>query len=81
MTKQERLTTLTRILSDLLADDSISLSMDTVRDDIAGWDSFTYVNFIVATEATFGIRFRMADVESFPNVGAIVDAIGAAAGS
>jgi acyl carrier protein len=76
MTEQERLDRLTQILSDLLGDDSIALTMDTVRDDVDGWDSFNYVNFIVAVEAEFGIRFRIADVESFPNVGAIVRAIG-----
>jgi acyl carrier protein len=77
MTGQERLATLTQILSDLLGDDSINLTMETVRDDVPGWDSFTYINFIVATEAQFGVKFRIADVESFPNVGAIVKAIGA----
>jgi acyl carrier protein len=79
MTDQERLTTLTQILSDLLGDDSIALTMDTVREDIAGWDSFAYINFIVAVEAEFGVKFRIADAESFPNVGAIVKAIGTAA--
>jgi acyl carrier protein len=44
MTEQERLATLTQILSDLLGDDSITLTMDTVRDDVAGWDSFNYSN-------------------------------------
>jgi acyl carrier protein len=78
MTDQERLDTLTQILSDLLSDDSIALTMDTVREDVRGWDSFAYVNFIVAVEAQFGIRFRIADVESFPNVGAIVKAIATA---
>jgi acyl carrier protein len=78
MTEQERLATLTQILSDLLGDDSITLTMDTVRDDVAGWDSFNYINFIVATEAAFGVKFRIAEVESFPDVGAIVRAIGAA---
>lgn len=78
MTDQERLTTLTQILSDLIGDDSIELAMDTVRDDVPGWDSFSYINFIVAAEAEFGVKFRIADVESFPNVGAIVKAIVAA---
>jgi acyl carrier protein len=78
MTEQERLATLTQILSDLLGDDSITLTMDTVRDDVAGWDSFNYINFIVATEVEFGVKFRIAEVESFPDVGAIVRAIGAA---
>jgi acyl carrier protein len=79
MTDQERLITLTQILSDLLGDDSIALTMETVREDIPGWDSFAYINFIVAVEAEFGVKFRIADVESFPNVGAIVKAIGTAA--
>jgi acyl carrier protein len=78
MTDQERLTTLTQILSDLLGDDSVALTMDTVREDVPGWDSFAYINFIVATEVAFGVKFRIADVESFPNVGAIVKAIGTA---
>jgi acyl carrier protein len=80
MTEQERLGALTQILSDLLGDDSIELTMDTVRDDVPGWDSFNYINFIVAVEAEFGIKFRIAEVESFPNVGAIVKAIGAQSG-
>jgi acyl carrier protein len=29
-------------------------------------------------EAEFGVKFRIADVESFPNVGAIVKTIGTA---
>ena len=78
MIEQERLAALTQILSDLLGDESISLTMDTQRDDVPGWDSFAYINFIVAAEAEFGVKFRIADVESFPNVGAIVKAIGSA---
>ena len=80
MTEQELLTTLTQILADLLGDDTIELTMDTVRDDVPGWDSFNYVNFIVAVEAEFKIRFRIAAVESFTNVGAIVNAIAAQRG-
>jgi acyl carrier protein len=80
MTEQEYLAALTQILSDLLGDDSIALTMDTVRDDVSGWDSFAYINFIVVVEAEFGVKFRIADVESFPNVGAIIKAIAAASG-
>jgi acyl carrier protein len=49
-----------------------------MREDVPGWDSFNYVNFIVAVEAEYGIKFRIAEIESFPNVGAIVKAIEAA---
>jgi acyl carrier protein len=72
MTVQEILAAFTRILRDLLLDDSIVLTMDTRREDIPNWVSFNYVNFIVAVEQEFGVKFKIADIESFPNVGAIV---------
>jgi acyl carrier protein len=66
---------LTAILSDLLSDDTISLTMKTVRSDITGWDSFNYIAFMVAVEARFRIKFRTSDIESFANVGEIVQRI------
>jgi acyl carrier protein len=72
MTQQEILSAFTRILRDLLLDDSIELTMETRREDVPSWDSFNYINFIVAVEIEFGVKFKVADIESFPNVGAIV---------
>jgi acyl carrier protein len=77
MTEQDILNQLTRILRDLLSDDSIVLAMETRRDDVANWDSFAYVSFIVAVEIEFGMKFRVAEVESFQNVGEIVRRISA----
>ena len=39
---------------------------------MSNWDSFNYINFIVAVEREFGVKFKVADIESFLNVGAIV---------
>jgi acyl carrier protein len=72
MTAQDVLTAFTRILRDMLLDDSIALTMDTRREDVPNWDSFNYINFIVAAEIEFGVKFKVADIESFANVGAIV---------
>ena len=72
MTVQEILAAFTRILRDLLLDDSVMLTMETRREDIPNWDSFNYINFIVAVEQEFGVKFKIADIESFPHVGAIV---------
>ncbi len=72
MTNQDILVIFTRILRDLLADDSIVLGMETTREDVPGWDSFKYITFIVAVEMELGIKFRIADVESFETVGDIV---------
>jgi acyl carrier protein len=72
MIEADILQTLTRILRDLLADDSIVLTMETRREEVPNWDSFAYVNFIVAAEMELGVKFGVAEVESFENVGAIV---------
>jgi acyl carrier protein len=72
MTEEEILTRYSQILRDLLFDDSIVLSMQTRRQDVPNWDSFNYINFIVAVELEFGVKFKVADIESFENVGAIV---------
>jgi acyl carrier protein len=72
MTQQTILGEFSRILGDLLLDDSITLTMDTRREDVPNWDSFNYLNFIVAVEAEFGVKFKIADIEAFENVGVIV---------
>jgi acyl carrier protein len=77
MTDQDILSRLTQILRDLLSDDSIVLTMDTKRDEVANWDSFAYISFIVAVESEFGVKFSVAEVESFQNVGAIARRISA----
>lgn len=72
MTDRELLDLFTRTLRDLLGSDSIELGMNTTRGDVPNWDSFNYVNFIVAVEVELGIKFRIADVEAFETVGDIV---------
>jgi acyl carrier protein len=72
MTEQEILTLFSQILRDLLGDDSIVLGMQTRRSDVPDWDSFGYVTFIAAAEMQLGIKYRIADVESFATVGDIV---------
>jgi acyl carrier protein len=72
MTQQEILGEFSRILRDVLLDDSITLTLHTRREDITNWDSFNYINFIVAIEEEFGVKFKVADIEGFSNVGAIV---------
>ena len=73
MTDQDLLQTFTRVLSDILLDDSIVLTMQTRREDVPNWDSFNYINFMVAIEMELRVKFRIADIESFETVGDIVE--------
>ena len=72
MTDQDTLQLFTRLLRSLLLDDSIELTMETRREDVPNWDSFNYINFVVAVEAELGVKFKVADIEAFENVGEIV---------
>lgn len=71
-TDSEIISAMSRTLADLLGEDSIVLTATTRRSDVDGWDSFTYISFIAAIEMQFGVKFGVADVESFEDVGAIV---------
>jgi acyl carrier protein len=53
------------------------LAMETKRDEVENWDSFAYISFIVAVETKFEVKFGVAEVESFQNVGAIARRISA----
>jgi acyl carrier protein len=72
MNEQQILSSFTQLLHDLLGDDSIELKMSTVRSDVPAWDSFQYVSFIAAVEMELGVKFKVAEVESFATVGDIV---------
>ena len=71
MTSEEVLRQFSEILGNLLGDDSIVLKSDTRRHEVPEWDSFNYVNFIVAVEMQFNVKFGVAEVESFQTVGEI----------
>ena len=59
MTHDEILQAFTRILRDLLLDDSIVLTMETRREDVRHWDSLGYISFIVAVEFELGVKFKV----------------------
>ncbi len=75
MTDQEILAAVTRIVRDLVGDDTVVLTPETVGADVPNWDSATYVNFIVAAEIEFGIKFPLAEIEEYRTFGDIVKGI------
>ena len=72
MNDTEIINRLSELLGDLLGDDTIKLTPETTRSDVPDWDSFQYVNFIVAVEVEFGIQFNVADAESFDTIADVV---------
>jgi acyl carrier protein len=75
MDPAEILNELTTVLRDTLGNDTIDLTMETVRSDVSDWDSFTYIVFMVAVQSKFGVKFKASDIEAFANVGEVVQKI------
>lgn len=73
MTKEELLSKLTSIFRDIMDNEEINLTDATTADDIEDWDSLTNIQLIVAIEKEFGIRIKSGQIQSWSNVGEMVD--------
>jgi acyl carrier protein len=63
------------IFKDVLDEDSIVLTRETVADDVEDWDSLTHISIIVAIEKHFNIKFTSLEIQNFEDVGAMCDSI------
>lgn len=75
MEKAEILERVQTIFSDILDDDSIVLTSETMADDIEGWDSLTHIQLIVAIEKSFKLKFTSREILTWKNVGEMIDSI------
>ena len=75
MTKEEIYNTLDEVFQEVFDDDEIHVNEFTTADDIEDWDSLEHINWVVAVENKFGIKFNMNEVTTMKNVGEMVDII------
>ena len=75
MTREEVYENLNEVFCDVFDDEDIKVNDATTADDIEDWDSLEHINLVVAVEKKFNIKFNMGEVNSFKNVGEMVDII------
>lgn len=75
MDKNEILSKFTTIFHDELDNDEIVLHFETTAEDIEEWDSLSHIQLIVAVEKAFGVRFTSSEIQSWNNVGEMIDCI------
>ena len=75
MERNELLQKINEVFIDNLDNDNIVLTENTTADDIEEWDSLTHVQLVVAVEKKFKIRFIAKEIQSWKNVGEMIDSI------
>ena len=66
---------LNAIFREVIEQDDITLSRELTADDVEGWDSLNHTLIISEIQKKFEIKFDLAEVLGFENVGDLVDAI------
>jgi acyl carrier protein len=75
MNKEQTLNEVTDIFKDVLDNDDILLNYDITADDVEDWDSLTHIQLVVAIEKHFKVRFTAQEIQSWKNVGEMLDNI------
>ena len=68
------------IFRDVLADPDLTLTRETVADQVDGWDSLAHVSLMFSVENAFGIQLSDAEMSGLSDVGALVDVVDAKRG-
>ena len=76
MTREEVISKLTVIFHDVFNDENIVLRDDMTAHDVEKWDSLTHMLMITKVEETFGIRFKLKELNKLKQVGDLIEIIG-----
>jgi len=77
MDKGEILAKVNAIFIDVLDDDGLVLTYETTARDVEDWDSLNHIQLVVAIEKQFNMRFTSREIQSWSNVGEMVNSISA----
>ena len=75
MTRNEILKKINTIFIDILDNDELVINEVTTAKDVDDWDSLTNIQLIVAIERYFKIRFSSREIQSWNNVGEMLDTV------
>lgn len=75
MERTEILSKLNEIFIEILDLDECDLNEHTNAGDIEEWDSLAQIQLVVAIEKEFGIKFTAQEINSWQDVGAMMNTI------
>ena len=71
------MTKVNAVFIDVLDNDKLVLKNETTASEVDEWDSLNHIQLVVAIEKQFKIRFTSREIQSWKNVGEMVDSISA----
>lgn len=75
MERSEILKQINEIFVDTLDNEDVVIEEATTAGDVDEWDSLTHIQLVVAIEKNFKIRFTSKEIQSWNNVGEMMDCI------
>ena len=75
MERKELLKQVNDVFIDVLDNEVVLLNETTQASDIEEWDSLTHIQLVVALEKYFKIRLTSKEIQSWNNVGEMMDCI------
>ena len=75
MVKEDILKQVRDIFVDILNNEKVVLTEETQATDVDDWDSLNHIQLIVAIEKHFKIRFTSKEIQSWNNVGEMIECI------
>ena len=75
MERSEILKQINEIFVDTLDNEEVVIEEQTQATDVEEWDSLTHIQLVVAIEKNFKIRFTSKEIQSWNNVGEMMDCI------
>jgi acyl carrier protein len=75
MERNDVLKQINDIFKEVLDNETIVLNDITTANEVEEWDSLTHIQLVVEVEKKFKIRFTSREIQSWNNIGEMIDTI------
>lgn len=75
MDRNEIIEKLTAIFHEVFNDNAIVIRDDMTANDVKNWDSLTHMLMITKVEETFGIKFKLKELNKLKTVADLINSI------